>query len=91
MRLLLLLTSLPLLSILALDFAGLFSSVAVVEVAFSMPGLGADLLLKLGALGQRLAIQQVIEESAVFLAHGISCRMKLAISRSPSGVSTLSG
>jgi peptide/nickel transport system permease protein len=35
---------LPLLSILALDFAGLFSSVAVVEVAFSMPGLGADLL-----------------------------------------------
>ena len=35
---------LPLLAILALDFAGLFSSVAVVEVAFSMPGLGADLL-----------------------------------------------
>jgi peptide/nickel transport system permease protein len=35
---------LPLFAILALDFAGLFSSVAVVEVAFSMPGLGADLL-----------------------------------------------
>jgi peptide/nickel transport system permease protein len=35
---------LPLLAVLALDFAGLFSSVAVVEVAFSMPGLGADLL-----------------------------------------------
>ena len=35
---------LPLLSLLAIDFAALFSSVAVVEVAFSMPGLGADLL-----------------------------------------------
>ena len=36
-------------------------------------------------------VKQVIEQLAVVLAHGISCRMKLAISRSPSGVSTLSG
>jgi len=34
---------LPLLSLLALDFATLFSSVAVVEVVFSIPGLGFDL------------------------------------------------
>ena len=34
---------LPLLSLLALDFATLFSSVAVVEVVFSMQGLGVDL------------------------------------------------
>jgi peptide/nickel transport system permease protein len=34
---------LPLLSVLALDFATLFSSVAVVEVVFSMQGLGSDL------------------------------------------------
>jgi len=47
---------LPLLSILALDFAGLFSSVAVVEVAFSMPGLGADLLLGLTRLDTALIV-----------------------------------
>jgi peptide/nickel transport system permease protein len=47
---------LPLLSILALDFAGLFSSVAVVEVAFSMPGLGADLLLGLRRLDTALVV-----------------------------------
>jgi peptide/nickel transport system permease protein len=47
---------LPLLAILALDFAGLFSSVAVVEVAFSMPGLGADLLLGLKRLDTALIV-----------------------------------
>jgi len=47
---------LPLLSILALDFAGLFSSVAVVEVAFSMPGLGADLLQGLRRLDTALIV-----------------------------------
>ena len=47
---------LPLLSILALDFAGLFSSVAVVEVAFSMPGLGADLLVGLRRLDTALIV-----------------------------------
>jgi peptide/nickel transport system permease protein len=47
---------LPLLSILALDFAGLFSSVAVVEVVFSMPGLGADLLLGLRRLDTALIV-----------------------------------
>ena len=47
---------LPLLSILALDFAGLFSSVAVVEVVFSMPGLGADLLLGLKRLDTALIV-----------------------------------
>jgi peptide/nickel transport system permease protein len=47
---------LPLLSVLALDFAGLFSSVAVVEVAFSMPGLGADLLLGLRRLDTALIV-----------------------------------
>ncbi len=47
---------LPLLSILALDFAGLFSSVAVVEVVFSMPGLGADLLLGLTRLDTALIV-----------------------------------
>ena len=34
-----------------------------------------------------VAVQQAVE----YCAHGASCRMKLAISRSPSGVSTLSG
>lgn len=34
---------LPLLSVLALDFAGLFSAVAVVEVVFSIQGMGSDL------------------------------------------------
>ena len=47
---------LPLLSILALDFAGLFSSVAVVEVVFSMPGLGADLLL--GVPASRAGVEE---------------------------------
>jgi peptide/nickel transport system permease protein len=47
---------LPLLSILALDFAGLFSSVAIVEVAFSMQGLGADLLLGLTRLDTALIV-----------------------------------
>ena len=47
---------LPLLAILALDFAGLFSSVAVVEVVFSMPGLGADLLLGLKRLDTSLIV-----------------------------------
>jgi peptide/nickel transport system permease protein len=47
---------LPLLSILALDFAGLFSSVAVVEVVFSMPGLGADLLVGLTRLDTALIV-----------------------------------
>jgi peptide/nickel transport system permease protein len=47
---------LPLFSILALDFAGLFSSVAVVEVAFSMSGLGADLLFGLTRLDTALIV-----------------------------------
>jgi peptide/nickel transport system permease protein len=47
---------LPLLSILALDIAGLFSSVAVVEVAFSMPGLGADLVVGLTRLDTALIV-----------------------------------
>jgi peptide/nickel transport system permease protein len=47
---------LPLLAILALDFAGLFSSVAVVEVAFSMPGLGADLLAGLRRVDTALIV-----------------------------------
>jgi peptide/nickel transport system permease protein len=33
----------PLFSLLALDFAGLFATVAVVEVVFSIPGVGSDL------------------------------------------------
>jgi peptide/nickel transport system permease protein len=33
----------PLFSLLALDFAGLFATVAVVEVVFSIPGIGSDL------------------------------------------------
>ncbi|MGZ4149325.1 MAG: ABC transporter permease [Actinomycetota bacterium] len=33
----------PLFSLLALDFAGLFATVAVVEVVFSIPGIGNDL------------------------------------------------
>ena len=47
---------LPLFSVLALDFAGLFSSVAVVEAVFSMPGLGADLLTSLRRLDTALII-----------------------------------
>ena len=48
------------------------------------------------ALGQRLAIQQTVEDGAQ-VRFGVGCihdafiRMKLAIRRSPSGVSTLSG
>jgi peptide/nickel transport system permease protein len=48
--------ALPLLSILALDVAGLFSSVAVVEAAFSMPGLGADLATGLTRLDTALIV-----------------------------------
>ena len=33
----------PLFSLLALDFAGIFATVAVVEVVFSIPGVGGDL------------------------------------------------
>ena len=47
---------LPLLSVLALDFAGLFSAVAVVEVMFSMPGLGADLVTGLKRLDTALIV-----------------------------------
>jgi peptide/nickel transport system permease protein len=47
---------LPLLSVLALDVAGLFSSVAIVEVAFSMPGLGADLVVGLTRLDTALIV-----------------------------------
>ncbi len=47
---------LPLFSVLALDFAGLFSSVAVVEVAFSMPGLGVDLFNALRRLDTALIV-----------------------------------
>lgn len=47
---------LPLLSVLALDVAGLFSAVAVVEVAFSMPGLGADLVVGLTRLDTALIV-----------------------------------
>ncbi len=47
---------LPLLSVLALDFAGLFSAVAVVEVMFSMPGLGADLVNGLRRLDTALIV-----------------------------------
>jgi peptide/nickel transport system permease protein len=47
---------LPLLSVLALDFAGLFSAVAVVEVMFSMPGLGADLVQGLRRLDTALIV-----------------------------------
>lgn len=46
----------PLLSLLALDFAGLFSAVAVVEVMFSLPGLGADLVQGLRRLDTALIV-----------------------------------
>ena len=46
----------PLLSLLALDFAGLFSAVAVVEVMFSIPGLGADLVQGLRRLDTALIV-----------------------------------
>lgn len=47
---------LPLFSVLALNFAELFSSVAVVEVVFSLPGLGADLLTGLRRLDTPLIV-----------------------------------
>jgi ABC-type dipeptide/oligopeptide/nickel transport system permease component len=47
---------LPLLSVLALDLAGLFSAVAVVEIVFSMPGLGADLVQGLRRLDTALIV-----------------------------------
>jgi peptide/nickel transport system permease protein len=46
----------PLFSLLALDFAGLFSAVAVVELVFSMPGLGADLVVGLRRLDTALIV-----------------------------------
>lgn len=47
---------LPLLSVLALDIAGLFSAVAVVEVVFSIPGLGIDLVRGLQRLDTALIV-----------------------------------
>ena len=47
---------LPLLSVLALDFVALFSSVAIVEVAFSIEGLGSDLFDALRRLDTPLII-----------------------------------
>jgi peptide/nickel transport system permease protein len=47
---------LPLFSLMALNFAELFSSVAVVEVVFSLPGLGADLLTGLRRLDTALIV-----------------------------------
>jgi peptide/nickel transport system permease protein len=47
---------LPLLSVLALDFVALFSSVAIVEVAFSIQGLGSDLFDALRRLDAQLII-----------------------------------
>lgn len=46
----------PLFSVLALNVAELFSSVAVVEVVFSIPGLGADLVTGLRRLDTSLII-----------------------------------
>lgn len=46
----------PLFAVLALNVAELFSSVAVVEVVFSMPGLGADLVTGLRRLDTNLII-----------------------------------
>ena len=46
----------PLFSVLALNVAELFSSVAVVEVVFSMPGLGADLVTGLRRLDTSLIV-----------------------------------
>ncbi len=47
---------LPLFSLMALNFAELFSSVAVVEVVFSLPGLGADLVTGLRRLDTALIV-----------------------------------
>ncbi|MFM8944997.1 MAG: ABC transporter permease [Actinomycetota bacterium] len=46
----------PLLAVLALNVAELFSSVAVVEVVFSIPGLGADLVTGLRRLDTSLIV-----------------------------------
>lgn len=47
---------LPLFSLLALDFAGLFATVAVVEVVFSMQGLGSDLFTAIRRLDTSLIV-----------------------------------
>jgi peptide/nickel transport system permease protein len=46
----------PLFSLLALDFAGLFASVAVVEIVFSIPGVGSDLFGAIRRLDTSLII-----------------------------------
>ncbi len=46
----------PLFSVLALDFAGLFATVAVVEVVFSIPGMGSDLFGAIRRLDTALII-----------------------------------
>ena len=46
----------PLFSLLALDFAGLFASVAVVEIVFSIPGVGSDLFAAIRRLDTSLII-----------------------------------
>ena len=46
----------PLFAVLALNVAELFSSVAVVEVVFSIPGLGADLVTGLRRLDTSLIV-----------------------------------
>jgi len=46
----------PLFSVLALDFAGLFATVAVVEVVFSIPGVGSDLFGAIRRLDTALII-----------------------------------
>jgi ABC-type dipeptide/oligopeptide/nickel transport system permease component len=46
----------PLFSLLGLDFAGLFATVAVVEVVFSIPGVGADLFGAIKRLDTSLII-----------------------------------
>jgi len=46
----------PLFSLMALDFAGLFATVAVVEVVFSIPGVGADLFGAIKRLDTALII-----------------------------------
>jgi ABC-type dipeptide/oligopeptide/nickel transport system permease component len=46
----------PLFSLLALDFAGLFATVAIVEVVFSIPGLGSDLFGAIKRLDTALII-----------------------------------
>ena len=46
----------PLFSLLALDFSGLFATVAVVEVVFSISGLGTDLFGAIRRLDTALII-----------------------------------